>query len=585
MAWAGRYGPCVAIARSVGLRFLFSSRCSCSNCCSVQSNSMPSTSTTSTQATNAFQGIIPSPSDTDSFQWIEPSPSDTHPFEQAAPSTSTLSCNTEREPENEQTNAFERIAPSPSSSGRPTMPERKLPYDVFINYRGPDVKHTLAAGLYNTLTVMGLRVFLDKEELELGDFLPTEIEEAMRSASLHIAIFSQNYAESPWCLAELAFMLKTGTQIAPVFYHVETDVVRYAKGVYTEAFSRHEEKGRYTSKIAGEWKNALKNVSYNFGDIIRNEDDEQRLLKDIVNRVLKEIKNVPFEVAKHPIGLEEAVKDFETTTLQSAERHHTVQIVGIWGMGGSGKTTLSKQIYNNKYAIMDKSSFLLDVRDAASRSKLHKKQKKILEDLGLQGVSIENIEEGKMILSSRLQSIRVLIVLDDIDTVDQLDALVPKRDSLGWGSLIVVTSREFEFLRSWGISSMYKMKALDPPHAKQLFCWHAFLQPSPHQGFEDLVENFLNVCYGLPQSLKVFGAQLYNISNKNYWETQLEKISRILPKDIKERLKISYDALDDEEKQAFLDTACFFLGEEKTKAIAVWDGSGSNGLCIVGRSF
>ncbi|XP_057825177.1 disease resistance protein RUN1 isoform X1 [Cryptomeria japonica] len=558
--------PSTSATRSRGFRSMFSSRCNCFNCCSVQSNSIPSTSTTSTQPTHASQGITPSPSDT-------------HAFEQAAPaSTSTLSCNTKREPENEHTNAFEGIAPSPSTSGRSTMPERKLPYDVFINHRGPDVKHTLAASLYNTLTVMGLRVFLDKEELELGDFLPTEIEEAMRSASLHIAIFSQNYAESPWCLAELSFMIKTGTKIVPVFYHVETDVVRYAKGVYAEAFSRHEEKGRYTLKMLQEWKNALKNVSYNFGDIVRDEDDVGRLLKNIVNHVLKEIKNVPFEFAKHPIGLDEAFQDFERTRIQSAGSQHNVQIVGIWGMGGSGKTTLAKQIYNNKHITMDKSSFLLDVRDAASRSKLHKKQKKLIEDLGIQGVSIENVEEGKRILSNRLQSIRVLIILDDVDNVDQLDALVPRKDGLGWGSLIVVTSREFEVFRSSGISSIYKMKALDPPHAKQLFCWHAFFEPSPHQGFEDLVEKFLNVCDGLPLSLKVFGAQLYGITNKDYWKTQLQKILRILPKDIKERMKISYDALDDEERQIFLDIACFFIGTEITSAIAAWDGLGWNGL-------
>ncbi|XP_057817737.2 disease resistance protein Roq1 isoform X1 [Cryptomeria japonica] len=474
--------------------------------------------------------------------------------------------------------AFEQVVPSASTSGRSTqMPDRKLPYDVFINHRGPDVKHTLAAALYKTLTGMGLRVFLDEEELEYGDFLPGEIEEAMRGALLHIAIFSKNYAQSSWCLAELSFMLKTGTQIVPVFYHVKPDDVRYAKGVYAEAFSRHTEKGRYTLKKLQEWKNALNNVSYNVGSIVHNENDEGILMKKIVGSVSKVIKNLPFVVANHPIGLDKILIDFERTTLQATESHNNVQIVGIWGMGGSGKTTLAKQLYNNKYKYMDKSSFLLDVRDAASKNKLHKKQKKLLEDLGLKGVSIDNIEEGKGIIASRLRAIRVLIILDDVDNVEQLNALVPNKDNVGWGSLIIVTSREFEVLRCWGILSIYKMKALDRPHAKQLFCWHAFLQPSPNHVFEDLVEKFLNVCHGLPLSLKVFGAQLYGISNKDYWEIQLQKISRILPKDIKERLKVSYDALDEEEKQIFLDIACFFIGEKVASAIAAWDGSGWNG--------
>ncbi|GLJ33270.1 hypothetical protein SUGI_0669410 [Cryptomeria japonica] len=458
------------------------------------------------------------------------------------------------------------------------MPERKLPYDIFINHRGPDVKEGLATDLYKTLTGMGLRVFLDKEELELGDLLPAEIEGAMHSALLHIAIFSKSYAQSPWCLAELSFMLKTGTQIIPIFYHIQPGDVRHAKGVYAEAFSEHKKKGRYTSEKLQEWKNALNNVSDTVGSIIHNEEDEGSLLKNIVNRVLKIIKNVPFVVSKHPIGLEETVMDFERKMLQSAESSPPVQIVGIWGMGGSGKTTLAKQLYNNKYTTMEKSSFLLDVRDAASNNVLHNKQKKLLEDLGLQGLSIDNVEEGKGILANRLRSVRVLIVLDDVNNEDQLDALVPNKDSLGWGSLILVTTRELEVLQHWGISSIYKMKLLDPPHAKQLFCWHAFLKPSPPQQFEDLVQFFLNVCNGLPLSLKIFGAQLYGNSNRDYWKSELNKIYKILHKDIKDRLKISYDALDDEEKQMFLDTACFFIGETKKLGVAAWDGSGWNGL-------
>ncbi|GLJ45656.1 hypothetical protein SUGI_0961010 [Cryptomeria japonica] len=123
------------------------------------------------------------------------------------------------------------------------------------------------------------------------------------------------------------------------------------------------------------------------------------------------------------------------------------------------------------------------------------------------------------------------------------------------------------------------MKALDPLHAKQLFGWHAFLKPSPLNGFEKLVEEFMKVCHGLPLSLRAFGGQLYGKFNKDYWENQLQKIIRILPDDIKNRLKVSYDALDHEEKEAFLDAACFFIGEEKTSAIAAWDGSTGSGLC------
>ncbi|GLJ33817.1 hypothetical protein SUGI_0679920 [Cryptomeria japonica] len=484
-------------------------------------------------------------------------------------STSTSAGNTGRQPE-EGINASEEIAVTRSTSATPSLVSLFLccfNWCALFRSEGSVQSNTTMASVATT-----------SKELELGDCLPKEIEDAMQNASLHLAIFSENYAQSPWCLAELSFMLKSGAPIVPVFYHVKPDDVRYAKGVYAKAFSRHEEKGRYTSEKLQEWKNALQNVSYNVGHIVSDKDDEGRLLKNIVSSVLKVIQYVPLVVAKHPVGLDEAVKDFEMTTLQSADSHHPVQIVGIWGMGGSGKTTLAKQIYNNKYTSMERCSFILDVRDAAAKGVLHKKQKKLLEDLGLKDVRVDDIEEGKGMLACRLRSVQVLIVVDDVDNVEQLDALLPNKDGLGWGSLIVVTTRELDVLRSWGISSIYKMKKLDAPHAKQLFCWHAFLNSSPLAGFEDLVENFLDVCNGLPLSLKVLGAQLYDNRSKDSWETQLDKVRRIMPNDIKQKLKVSYDALDDEEKEIFLDIACFFIGEEIASAIDVWDGSRWSGL-------
>ncbi|GLJ26695.1 hypothetical protein SUGI_0519610 [Cryptomeria japonica] len=251
------------------------------------------------------------------------------------------------------------------------------------------------------------------------------------------------------------------------------------------------------------------------------------------------MNKVPLEVAKHPVGLDVAVHKFDTTAIQSGD---SIQLVG--------------------------------------RGLLVEKQKKLLEDLDVKGVTFDNIHEGKGILKSRSRSISVLIVLDDVDRADQLDALLPARETLGHGSLIVVTTRELDVLKSWRISAVYEMKDLNPIHAKQLFCWHAFLQSYPLPGFEDLVEQFLYACNQLPLSLEVLGAQLYDKSDKDYWQCVLDKLSRILPRDINERLQVSYDALDEEDKEMFLDTACFFIGQRKSVAITIWDGSGWSGkLC------
>jgi hypothetical protein len=80
-------------------------------------------------------------------------------------------------------------------------------YDVFINHRGPDVKTTFATDLYRSLSSRGLRVFLDKPELEVGQNISPQILHAIETSFIHIAIFSLTYAESNWCLDELVHML------------------------------------------------------------------------------------------------------------------------------------------------------------------------------------------------------------------------------------------------------------------------------------------------------------------------------------------------------------------------------------------
>lgn len=105
-------------------------------------------------------------------------------------------------------------------------PNNNYYYDVFINHRGSDVKNTFASHLYRRLVLHGFRVFLDKQELQEGDSLTSQIQGAIRTASVQIAVFSPNYAGSSWCLDELLLILKTGATIIPVFYNVKPSDLR-----------------------------------------------------------------------------------------------------------------------------------------------------------------------------------------------------------------------------------------------------------------------------------------------------------------------------------------------------------------------
>ena len=54
---------------------------------------------------------------------------------------------------------------------------------------------------------------------------------------------------------------------------------------------------------------------------------------------------------------------------------------------------------------------------------------------------------------------------------------------------------------------------------------------------------------------------------------QLDKLERILHSEIQERLRISYSALDVEQKKTFLDIACLFIGGNRDTTIRIWNRS------------
>ncbi|GLJ52197.1 hypothetical protein SUGI_1110270 [Cryptomeria japonica] len=336
-------------------------------------------------------------------------------------------------------------------------------YDAFISHRGPDVKHTLAKQLCDLLKARQCKAFLDLEEIEGGDSIPYAISSAIRSSVVQIAIFSKRYAESSWCLDELALMLEqTDALFIPVFYDVEPKELRCTeRGAYAAAFSYHQSKGKYLDKL-DEWKNALHSASNISGYEFVNYKDN--LCEKIVARVLQEMKRrIPLHVAKYPVGLAELVQDFE-----------------------------------RNYSGYDASSFLSDVRESHASRNLHSLHKKLFNDLFHEHREFGDIAQGIGHLKHRLtRSVHLcfLIVLDDVDHGDQLDALL-FQDLLSSDSLVIITTRDQSVLR--GADIRYKMKGMNWDHAKGLFCNHAFNGRYPPIAYEKLVESFVKYCGDLP---------------------------------------------------------------------------------------
>ncbi|KAF5469455.1 hypothetical protein F2P56_013529 [Juglans regia] len=114
-------------------------------------------------------------------------------------------------------------------------------HDVFLSFRGEDVRHNFISHLYHALDQRGINTYIDNN-LERGEEISPALFKAIEGSMISIIVLSRNYAESRWCLNELLKILdckETMKQIVlPIFYDVDPSEVRHQKGIFGESFDK-----------------------------------------------------------------------------------------------------------------------------------------------------------------------------------------------------------------------------------------------------------------------------------------------------------------------------------------------------------
>nr|XP_007160451.1 hypothetical protein PHAVU_002G323300g [Phaseolus vulgaris]ESW32445.1 hypothetical protein PHAVU_002G323300g [Phaseolus vulgaris] len=440
-------------------------------------------------------------------------------------------------------------------------------HDVFLSFRGEDTRDNFISHLYAALQRKNIQAYIDYRLLRGQEISPVLLS-AIEESKIYVIVFSKNYASSTWCLDELTKILdckkRYGRDVIPVFYKVDPSTIRKQEERYKEAFNEHEQHFKHDT-VQG-WKDALTEAAGLAGWDSKVTRPEHALVEEIVEDILRKLNRYSASYDQGIIGIEKNIEGIQSLLhLESTD----VRIIGICGMGGIGKTTICDQIYQKLALQFDSSSLVLDVQEKIQRD-------------GIDGIRTkyqsELLKEEKSsylpYYNERLKRTKVLLILDDVTDSTQLQKLIGGSDSFGQGSRIIMTSRDRQVLKNAGADDIYEVKELNFYDSLKLFSLHAFKQKSSEGiAYMDLSVKVLRYAKGIPLALQILGSLLYG-RTREAWESQLQKLENGQDLGTFDVLKLSYYGLKEEEKNIFLDIACFYRGQEETVVAETLDDCG-----------
>ncbi|KAG8480546.1 hypothetical protein CXB51_024597 [Gossypium anomalum] len=253
-----------------------------------------------------------------------------------------------------------------------------------------------------------------------------------------------------------------------------------------------------------------------------------------------------------------------------------VGLIGVWGMGGIGKTTIMKDVHNR---LLKESKFRKLIWVTVSQDfDIPRLQKNIASQLGRNLSDNEDtiVCAGKLSEMLRGQ-MRYVLILDDVWRSFSLEDVGILEPTTNNGCKLVLTTRSERVVESMGFKKV-KIPRFSMEEAMNLFLSKVGQDMLPNPTLESLMKLAVRECDGLPLAVVTLAGCMRGKSDPRMWENAIDELRGYIRNihDMEDKvygcLKFSYDRLQRIDQDCLLCCALYPEDHEidKDEIIEKW---------------